>query len=41
MLKGNCFEILVLAMKNGKEIHRFTGMIDEDRIESILDRLNR
>ena len=32
---------LVLAIKNGKEINRFTGVIDEDRIETILDQLNR
>ncbi|CAF0743776.1 unnamed protein product [Rotaria sp. Silwood1] len=31
----------VLAIKNGKEIDRFTGLIDEDRIETILDQLNR
>ncbi|CAF0956475.1 unnamed protein product [Adineta steineri] len=31
----------VVAIKNGKEISRFTGVIDEDRIESILDQLNR
>ncbi|CAF1432692.1 unnamed protein product [Adineta steineri] len=31
----------VVAIKNGKEINRFTGVIDEDRIESILDQLNR
>ncbi|CAF1360182.1 unnamed protein product [Rotaria sordida] len=31
----------VLAIKNGKEIGRFTGLIDEDRIETILDQLNR
>jgi thioredoxin-like negative regulator of GroEL len=30
----------VLAIKNGKEIARFTGVVDEDRIETILDRLN-
>lgn len=33
--------IVVLAIKNGKEINRFTGLIDEDRIETILDQLNR
>jgi thioredoxin-like negative regulator of GroEL len=33
--------VLVLAIKNGKEINRFTGIIDEDRIETILDELNR
>lgn len=33
--------ILVLAIRNGKEIARFTGLIDEDRIETILDQLNR
>jgi thioredoxin-like negative regulator of GroEL len=31
----------VVAFKNGKEISRFTGVIDEDRIETILDQLNR
>ncbi|CAF1489531.1 unnamed protein product [Adineta steineri] len=31
----------VVAIKNGKEISRFTGVIEEDRIESILDQLNR
>ncbi|CAM4908878.1 unnamed protein product [Rotaria socialis] len=31
----------VLAIKNGKEISRFTGLIDEDRIETMLDELNR
>ncbi|CAF3998609.1 unnamed protein product [Rotaria sp. Silwood2] len=31
----------VLAIKNGKEIARFTGLVDEDRIETILDQLNR
>ena len=36
-----CLSILVLAIKNGKEIGRFTGVIDEDRIETVLDQLNR
>ena len=31
----------MIAIKNGKEINRFTGLIDEDRIETILDELNR
>ncbi|CAF2835383.1 unnamed protein product [Rotaria sp. Silwood2] len=31
----------ILAIKNGKEIARFTGLVDEDRIETILDQLNR
>jgi thioredoxin-like negative regulator of GroEL len=33
--------ILVIAIKNGKEINRFTGLIDEDRIETIFDQLIR
>ncbi|CAF1052400.1 unnamed protein product [Adineta ricciae] len=31
----------VVAIKNGKEINRFTGLIDEDRIQTIFDQLNR
>ena len=33
--------ILVVAIRNGKEVARFTGLIDEDRIETIFDQLNR
>ena len=33
--------LAVLAIKNGKEVGRLTGLVDEDRIETMLDRLNR
>jgi hypothetical protein len=40
-IRTDCFYVEVLAIKNGKEINRFTGVIDEDQIETILDQLNR
>jgi hypothetical protein len=35
-IRTDCFYVEVLAIKNGKEINRFTGVIDEDQIETIL-----
>ncbi|CAF1227356.1 unnamed protein product [Rotaria sordida] len=31
----------VLAIKNGKEITRFTGVVDENRIQKMIDQLSR
>jgi thioredoxin-like negative regulator of GroEL len=35
------FFFLVLAIKNGREISRFTGAADEDRIQKMIDQLSR
>ena len=34
-----CF--LVVAIKNGREISRFTGVVDENRIQKMIDQLSR
>lgn len=34
-----CF--VVLAIKNGREISRFTGAADENRIQKMIDQLSR
>ncbi|CAF1442880.1 unnamed protein product [Rotaria sp. Silwood1] len=37
---GPC-KILVVAIKNGREISRFTGVVDEKIIQKMIDQLNR
>jgi hypothetical protein len=32
---------VVLAIKNGREISRFTGAADENRIQKMIDQLSR
>jgi thioredoxin-like negative regulator of GroEL len=33
--------VLVVAIKNGKEINRFTGAADENKIQKMVDQLSR
>jgi thioredoxin-like negative regulator of GroEL len=33
--------VLVVAIKNGKEITRFTGAADENKIQKMVDQLSR
>lgn len=36
-----CFSVVVVAIKNGREVSRFTGAADENRIQKMVDQLAR
>ncbi len=40
-MEYNYFFFVVLAIKNGREISRFTGAADENRIQKMIDQLSR
>ena len=41
LIDGVSVLFVVVAIKNGKEISRFTGAADESRIEKMIDQLGR